>query len=181
MNAAGSNWNQNGGNGQNQIQCYNCQGLGAYVTWVFQHLQNARHLNSKGEQHQNLPPAPKQNVRTCASASASASARPQPMGIVTSPQYHSPEATIELNGRVNETDIFVGDIQVTALIDIWSTSFHHYLELCDETWVWHISCKANATFRENGGFSIQYLGYIEATLRIPSINRLWWVCSNAHP
>ena len=39
------------------------------------------------------------------------------MWVVTSPQYHNPDATVELIGRVNEADIFVGDIWVAALID----------------------------------------------------------------
>ena len=33
-----------------------------------------------------------------------------------SPHYHGPDAVIDLIGRVNEADIFVGDIWVTALI-----------------------------------------------------------------
>ena len=43
--------------------------------------------------------------------------QPQPVKVITGPQYWKPDAAVDLIGRVNEADIFVGDIQVTALID----------------------------------------------------------------
>ena len=57
---------------------------------------------------------------------------PQPINVVTSPQYHDPDAAVELNGRVNEADIFVGDIQVTSLIDTRTQVSTITQDFCEE-------------------------------------------------
>ena len=61
-----------------------------------------------------------------------AGTKPQPIGVVTSPQYHSPYATIVLIGRVNEADIFVGDIWVTALINTRAQVSTITRDFCDK-------------------------------------------------
>ena len=67
------------------------------------------------------PHNPQTECRTCVSTAT----KSQPLSDVTSPQYHSPDAAIEHIGRVNEANILVGDIWVSALIDN-GTSYHHY-------------------------------------------------------
>ena len=70
-------------------------------------------LNSSRVNYSRTPLEPKQNAKPCDSASI----KPKPIRVGTSPHYHSPDVTVELIGRVNEANIFIGHIQVTALID----------------------------------------------------------------
>ena len=63
---------------------------------------------------------PPPNTQTECGTCASASTNPQPIKVVTSPQYHNPDAAVELIRRVNEADIFVHDIWVSAPIDTWA-------------------------------------------------------------
>ena len=83
-----------------------------HLTLVLQCLEHEAFKSQKGEQQQNLSNT-KTECRTCTSVGAT----PKPIKVLTSPHYHNPDAAIELIGRVNEADIFVGDIWVTALID----------------------------------------------------------------
>ena len=59
------------------------------------------------------PPSTQIKYGTCASIST----KPHPTSIVFNPPSHSPNSTLELIERVNEADIFVGDIQIMVLID----------------------------------------------------------------
>ena len=74
------------------------------------------------------PPSTQTECKTCASAGT----KPQPIRVVTSPQYYSQDAAIELIGRVNEAGIFVGDIQITALIDTGSKVSTITQDFCDK-------------------------------------------------
>ena len=90
---------------------------------------------------------------------------PQLIKVVSGPQYNNPDATVEFIGRVNEADVFVGNIWVMAHIDTGAQVSTITQDFCEE----HMYNKTNAAFRGNRGFAIPYLGYMEATVRIPSI------------
>ena len=114
------------GNDQNQIQCCNCQGWG-HMWHECSSTQNARPLNSRRGSNNRTSPSTQTECWTCASTST----KPQPVGVVTSPQYLGLDATIELIGRVNEADIFVGDIWVTALINTRAQVSTITQDVCD--------------------------------------------------
>ena len=63
---------------------------------------------------------------------ASAGTTPQPIKFVTSLQYHNPDVTGGLTERANEAGIFVGDIQVTALIDMGAQISTITCNFCEE-------------------------------------------------
>ena len=50
-----------------------------------------------------------------------------------------------------------------------SPGFYNYSGFLWITWVWYPSHETNVAFKRDGGFSIPYLGYIEAIVRIPLI------------
>ena len=95
---ARSNQRQAGGNNQNQVQCYNCQGWGI--------------CDIRAPAPENTKPLTSPSTQTEYGTCTSASAKPQSISVITSPPYHNQDATIELIERVNETDIFVGDIWI---------------------------------------------------------------------
>ena len=76
---------------------------------------------------------------------------------------------MELFGRVNEADIFVGDIQVRALIDMEAQVSTITQEFCEQHGYDIHPMKQMLHVEGMGGFPIPYLGYIEATFRIPPI------------
>ena len=79
------------------------------------------------------------------------------------------DATVELIGRVNEAVIFVGDIQVTALINTGAQVSTITQDFCEEHIYKIHSVKQMLQLEGPGGLTILYLGYIEATVRIPPI------------
>ena len=126
--------------------------------------QNARPLNSRRREQQNLPQCSNrmQNLCQCQhQALANKSCY--------SPQYHSSDAIVELIGRVNEDAICVGDIQVTAVINTGAQVSTITLDFCDKHGDDIHPVKQMSHLEGTGGFSILYLGYIEATVRIPPI------------
>ena len=100
--------------------------------------QNTRPLNSRRGINHRTSPHPKTECEACTSI------QPQPIEVVTSSQYHSLDASIDLFGRVNKSDIFVGDIWITALIDTGAQVSTITQDFCK-------------------------LGYIEAIVKIPPI------------
>ena len=84
----------------------------AYVTQVFQDLKCKAFKLQEWGSTAEPPPSTQTECRTCVRAGAKA----HPVGVVTSSKHHGPDATVELFGRVNEADIFVGEIWVMALI-----------------------------------------------------------------
>ena len=69
---------------------------------------------------------------------------------------------MELIGRVNEADIFVGDNQVTALINMEAWVSTIIWEFCEQHGHNIHPIKQILHLGGMGGFSIPYLGYIEA-------------------
>ena len=67
---------------------------------------------------------------------------------------------MELTGRVNEADIFVGDIQVMAFIDIGTQVSTISQEFCKQHGYDIHPVKQMLCLEGVGGFSIPYLGYI---------------------
>ena len=94
--------------------------------------------------------------------------QPQSIRVVTSLQYHSADAAIELIGRVNEGDNFVGDIWFTALIDTRVQVSTISLDFCEKHG-YDIHPIKQMLYLGGTGFSIPYLGYRKATVRIPPI------------
>ena len=115
--------------------------------------------------------------RTCTSAGAT----PQPIKVVTSPQYHNLDTAVELIGRINEADIFLGVIWVTALIDTRAQVCTTPFWLLCRTQVWNTPSKANSEFRGNRGVHHSIPGVYRSYCLNPSIKRLWWMHPNAHP
>ena len=83
-------------------------------------------------------------------------------------QYHSLDAAVELLGRGSETDIFIGDIQVNALIDTRAQVSTITQDFCEEHRYKIHPVKQILCLGGTGQFTIPYLEYIEATVRIPS-------------
>ena len=100
---------------------------------------------------------------------ASAGAKTQPINVIPNPPPSSPNAAIELIGRVNEADIFNSDIQIMALIDMRTQISTITRNLCEQQGYDTYPMKQMLHLEGIGGFSIPYLGYIEATVRIPPI------------
>ena len=131
---------------------------------MFQHLKHmAFNLQERGATA-DLP-STWAECRTCASASAN----PQPVKVITSPQYHNPYAAIELLGRVNEADIFVGDIWVTGLIDTKAQVSTITWDFCEGHGYNIHPVKQMLHLEGTWGFTIPYLGYVESTVRFPPI------------
>ena len=82
---------------------------------------------------------------------------------------HSQDAAVELNGRVNEGDIFVGDIQVTALIDTGAQVSTITQDFCEAHRYDIHPAKQILCLEGTWRFSIPYLKCIEATVKIPPI------------
>ena len=70
----------------------------------------------------------------------------------------SPNADIELMGRVNEADIFVRDIWVMALIDTGAQVTTINQEVCEQHRYNIHPMKQMLHLQGMGGFSIPYLG-----------------------
>ena len=76
---------------------------------------------------------------------------------------------MELIGRVNEADIFVGDIWIMVLIDMEAQVSTITQEICKQHGYDIHPMEQMLCLEGMGEFSIPYLGYIEATIRIPPI------------
>ena len=85
------------------------------------------------------------------------------MKVITGPQYWKPDATVDLIGRVNE------DIWVTTLIDTGAQVSTITWDFCEEHGYEINPVKQMLQLEGTGGFTIPYLGYIEAIVRIPPI------------
>ena len=81
--------------------------------------QNLRPLNSQRGRHSRTSPSIWAKHGACTSAGA----EPQPIDVIPNTHPSSPNATIELIGRVNEADIFIGNIGLWPL----STWGHRFL------------------------------------------------------
>ena len=76
---------------------------------------------------------------------------------------------MELKGRVHETNIFIDNIQVTALINTGAQVSTITQDFCEQHGYNIHPLKEMFCLEGIGGFSIPYLGYIEAIVRIPPI------------
>ena len=75
----------------------------------------------------------------------------------------------ELIGGFNEADIFISDIWVMALIDTGAQVSTVTRDFCEQHGYNIYPMKQMLHSEGTGEFSIPYLGYIEATVRIPPI------------
>ena len=88
---------------------------------------------------------------------------------VTGPQYHNLDTVVELIWRINEADIVVGDIQVMALIATGALVSTISQDFCEEHGYEIYLLKQMLHLEGTAEFTIPYLGYIEATVKIPPI------------
>ena len=76
---------------------------------------------------------------------------------------------MEWIGKVNETDISISNIWVMALINTGAQVSTIPWDFCEQHGYNVHSVKQMLHLEGRGGFSIPYLGYIEAIIRIPMI------------
>ena len=115
-----------GGNYQNQIQCYNCQGWG-HMRHECSSAHNARPmqlLNSRwGSNSRTSTQYPSKMENQCC---------PKPIKFITGPQYHNPDAAVRLIGRANEAEVFIDIIKVMALSDTGAQVSTITQDFCEE-------------------------------------------------
>ena len=126
---------------------------------------NSRPLNSQRGRCSRTSP----NIWAEHGACVSAGTKLQPIDIIPNPPPSSPNARVELIGRVNEADIFIDDIWVTALIDMEAQGSIITRDFCEQHRYDIYPMKQMLHLEGTGGFSIPSLWYIEATVRIPPI------------
>ena len=87
---------------------------GGHMHHEYLSIKDLRSLNSQRGRHSRTSPSIWAEHGACASAVAG----PQPIAIISKPPPSSPNTDVELIGRFNEANIFIGNIGVTALIDM---------------------------------------------------------------
>ena len=80
----------------------------------------------------------------------------------------NPDPWIRLIGRANEDEIYINGKPVTALLDAGSQVTHVNHDFCKENGIQMKPINQIVNEEGHGGDSIYYLGYIEATLSLPS-------------
>ena len=95
-----------------------------------------------------------------------AGTEPQPIDSPSEPPFN-PHAAVELIGTVNEADIFIGDTHVTTLIDTGAQVSRITRGFFEQHRYGIHPVNPMLHLEGTGGFSISYLGYIQAIIKIP--------------
>ena len=83
--------------------------------------------------------------------------------------YHNPDPLFRLVGEPNESEVFINDRKVAALIDSWAQLSSISISLAKMLELEVKSVRTILDLEGTGGLTIPYLGYVETRLQIPEV------------
>ena len=154
------------GPGQRPIQCYKCKGWGHP-----RHLCPSRLNFTWGDHQRESSPNPCKcgdynSTKSCSSESIISKASQ------LAQRYHNPDPLLRLIGPANEVTVVVDDHEYPALIDSGLKLTQMSLSLVKTLGLPIQALNTIIVAKPTGGGSVAYLGFVEARLKIPGIDKM---------